>query len=129
MSFGYNLRGNYNVYTISSPGYAARISGFNYTYNRIQWPDAAPDDTHVNSTIFALKNIDNRSIATIMWHFEDIGEITVAGNIKVWSNMSGTWTDSWTVDGGNTSEIDISAVKGAEWTPGELLYWKAEILA
>ena len=42
--------------------------------------------------------------------------------------MSGSW-QSWDVGADqNTSEIDISAVKGSEWMPGETLYWKIEIL-
>ncbi|GAI05091.1 unnamed protein product, partial [marine sediment metagenome] len=108
VSFSYNLRGNYNIYTISAPDYSGRISGLNYTLNRIQWPDAAPDDTHVNSTVFSLKNINNRNITTITWHFEDIGEITAADNFKVWTNMSGAWSNLSTCDvSGNVTTLDI----------------------
>ena len=132
ITFSYNLRGNYNIYTMSSPGYSGRISGLNYTLNRIQWPDASPGDTHVNSTVFSLKNINNRSIKTITWHFEDIGEIANASNIEMWTNMSGAWTSIGTTGAdGNIATLDISGLMagGAEWVPGQTIYWKAEILA
>jgi len=132
VSFSYNLRGNYNVYTISAPDYSTSTSGLETQYNRIQWPDAAPGDTNVNSTIFSLKNIDNRSIDTITWHFEDIGSITAASNVEVWTNMSGAWTSIGTCDAsGNITILDISTLMagGGEWIPGQTIYWKAEIQA
>ena len=132
ISFSYNLRGNYNIYTISSPGYSGDVSGLNYTYNRIQFPDAAPGDTFVNSTIFSMKNIDNRDIKTITWHFEDIGEIANASNIRMWTNMSGAWTSIGTTGAdGNIATLDISGLMagGGEWIPGQTIWWKAEILA
>ncbi|RLF34530.1 MAG: hypothetical protein DRM98_00270 [Thermoplasmata archaeon] len=124
----YNLRGNYNIYMISAPDYVESVSGFNTTYNRIQWVDAAPNANNVNSTVVSFKNMNDRDIKNVTWHFEDIGDISVANNIRVWSNMSGSW-QSWSVGSdGNTSKIDISTVKGSEWQPGETLYWKFEIL-
>jgi len=127
VTFSYNLRGNYNVYYIASPEYVYE-SGFNTTLHRIQWVDAAPNANNVNSTVVSFKNMNDRDIKNITWHFEDIGDITVANNIRVWSNMSGSW-QSWSVGSdGNTSKIDISTVKGSEWQPGETLYWKFEIL-
>ena len=132
ITFSYNLRGNYNIYTISAPDYSGRISGFNTVYNRIQFPDANPDDTNVNSTVFSLKNIDNRSIFTIMWHFEDIGEIANASNFEVWTNMSGAWTSIGTTDaGGDVATLDISGLMagGGEWIVGQKTWWKVEILA
>jgi len=127
VTFSYNLRGNYNVYYIASPEYVYE-SGFNTTLHRIQWVDAAPNANNVNSTVVSFKNMNDRDIKNITWHFEDIGDITVANNIRVWSNMSGSW-QSWSVGSDrNTSKIDISTVKGSEWSPGETLYWKFEIL-
>jgi len=127
VTFGYNLRGNYNVYYIATPEYVYE-SGFNTTLHRIQWVDAAPNANNVNSTVVSFKNMNDRDIKNITWHFEDIGDITVANNVRVWSNMSGSW-QSWNVGADrNTSKIDISAVKGSEWQPGETLYWKFEIL-
>ena len=127
VTFSYNLRGNYNVYYIASPEYVYE-SGFNTTLHRIQWVDAAPNANNVNSTVVSFKNMNDRDIKNVTWHFEDIGDITVANNIRVWSNMSGSW-QSWNVGSdGNTSKIDISTVKGSEWSPGETLYWKFEIL-
>ena len=131
VSIGYNLRGKSNVYTISSPDYSGRMSGLNYTLNRIQFPDASPGDTNVESTVFSLKNLNNRDIKTITWHFEDIGEITKASNIKVWTNMSGGW-NGWTCDvSGDVATLDISGemLGGNEWVPGQTIYWKVEILA
>lgn len=128
----YNIRGNYNVYTISSPSYSSKALGLNQTLNRIQWPDASPGDTNVNSTVFSMKNLDNRDIKTITWHFEDIGEITNASNIKLWTNMSGAWTNIGTTGAdGNIATLDISGLMngGGEWIPGQTIYWKAEILA
>jgi len=128
ITFSSNLRGNYNVYYIATPDYVESVSGFNTTYNRIQWVDAAPGANNVNSTVVSFKNMNDRDIKNITWHFEDIGDITVANNVRVWSNMSGSW-QSWNVGSDrNTSKIDISAVKGSEWSPGETLYWKFEIL-
>jgi len=128
ITFASNLRGNYNIYTITAPDYTSVTSGVNITYNRIQFPDATPNQEHVNSTVFAIKNINDRPILNITWHVGDIGEIQTANNVRVWSNMSGSW-QSWLVGADqNTSEIDISAVKGSEWMPGETLYWKLEIL-
>ncbi|RLF34531.1 MAG: hypothetical protein DRM98_00275 [Thermoplasmata archaeon] len=127
VTFSYNLRGNWNVYYIASPEYVYE-SGFNTTLHRIQWVDAAPNANNVNSTVVSFKNMNDRDIKNVTWHFEDIGDITVANNVRVWSNMSGSW-QSWSVGSdGNTSKIDISAVKGSEWSPGETLYWKFEIL-
>jgi hypothetical protein len=132
MGVSWDRRGTWNTYTISAPGYAERTSGFDTVYNRIQFPDANPDDTNVNSTVFSLKNINNRDIATITWHFEDIGEITNASNFKVWTNMSGSWASIGTTDAnGNVTTLDISSLMagGGEWIPGQSTYWKVEILA
>ncbi|RLF34525.1 MAG: hypothetical protein DRM98_00245 [Thermoplasmata archaeon] len=127
VTFSYDLRGNYNVYYIATPEYVYE-TGLNTTLHRIQWVDAAPGSTNVNSTVVSFKNMNDRDIKNITWHFEDIGDITVANNVRVWSNMSGSW-QSWSVGSdGNTSKIDISTVKGSEWSPGETLYWKFEIL-
>ena len=126
--FSYNFRSTYDIYMITAPDYTAVISGINITTNRIQFPDATPNQEHVNSTVIAIKNINDRPILNITWHVGNIGEIQTANNVRVWSNMSGSW-QSWLVGADqNTSEIDISAVKGSEWMPGETLYWKIEIL-
>jgi len=128
ITFASNLRGNYNIYMICAPDYTAVTSGINITYNRIQFPDAIPNQQHVNSTVFAIKNINDRPILNITWHVGNIGDIETANNVRVWSNMSGTW-QSWLVGTDhNTTKIDISAEKGSEWLPGETLYWKLEIL-
>ena len=128
VTFASNIRGNWNIYMVTAPDYTSVTSGINITYNRIQFPDATPNQEHVNSTIFAIKNINDRPILNITWHVGDIGDIQTANNVRVWSNMSGSW-QSWLVGADqNTSKIDISAVKGSEWMPGETLYWKIEIL-
>lgn len=128
----HNRRGIYNQYIISSPDYSKTISGLNATYNRIQWPDASPGDTNVNCSVFSLKNIDNRSIKTITWHFEDLGEITKASNFEVWTNMSGAWASIGVCDAsGNVTTLDISGemAGGLEWIVGQTTWWKIEILA
>jgi len=128
ITFASNLRGNYNIYMITAPSYAEPVSGIDITFNRIQFPDAVPNQQHVNSTVFAIKNINDRPILNITWHVGNIGDIETANNVRVWSNMSGTWK-SWLVGSDhNTTKIDISAEKGSEWLPGETLYWKLEIL-
>lgn len=127
----WNKRGTWNVYTISAPGYVERTSGLNVSYNRIQFPDANPDGTNINSTVFSLKNINNRDIVTIMWHFEDIGDIANASNFKVWTNMSGAWTSIGTTGAdGDVATLDISGLMagGGEWIPGQSTWWKVEIL-
>jgi len=129
ITFASNIRGNYNIYMITAPSYAEPVSGINVTFNRIQFPDAIPNQQHVNSTVFAIKNINDRPILNITWHVGNIGDIETANNVRVWSNMSGSWTNSWLVGSDhNTTKIDISAIKGSEWLPGETLYWKLEIL-
>jgi len=128
ITFAYNLRGNYNIYSISAPDYTMTLSGLNETYNRIVFPDATPTATHVNSTVFAIKNINDRDILNITWHVSNIGDITAPNNVKVWTNMSGSWVGYLVGSDGNTSKIDISALKGSEWQPGETTYWKLEIL-
>ena len=129
ITFASNIRGNYNIYMICAPDYTAVTSGINVTFNRIQFPDASPNQQHVNSTVFAIKNINDRPILNITWHVGNIGDIETANNVRVWSNMSGSW-QSWLVGSDhNTTKIDISAYKdGSEWLPGETLYWKLEIL-
>ena len=127
ITFAYNRRGNYNIYMICAPDYSS-ISGLNYTYDRIVFPDATPTSTHVNSTVFAIKNINDRPILNITWHVGKIGDIETANNARVWSNMSGTW-QSWDVGSDyNTTKINIESIKGSKWMPGETLYWKIEIL-
>ena len=127
ITFGNTLRGTSNLYSITAPDYVS-TSGVG-RLNHIEFPDSAPNAQHVNSSVFATKNINPRNILNITWHFEDIGDVNISNNLIVWSNMTGTWTNSWAVDGvGNTSKIDISAVKGSEWQAGESLYWKIEIL-
>ncbi|RLF12860.1 MAG: hypothetical protein DRJ69_00340 [Thermoprotei archaeon] len=127
ITFASNRRGNYNIYMICAPDYSS-ISGLNYTYDRIVFPDATPTSTHVNSTVFAIKNINDRPILNITWHVGKIGDIETANNARVWSNMSGTW-QSWDVGSDyNTTKINIESVKGSKWMPGETLYWKIEIL-
>jgi len=128
ITFASNIRGNYNIYMICAPDYTAVTSGINVTFNRIQFPDASPNQQHVNSTVFAIKNINDRPILNITWHVGNIGDIETANNVRVWSNMSGLW-QSWLVGADhNTTKIDISAYKSSEWLPGETLYWKLEIL-
>jgi len=128
ITFASNIRGNWNIYMITAPDYTSVTSGINVTYNRIQFPDATPNQEHVNSSIIAIKNINDRPILNITWHVGDIGDIQTANNVRVWSNMSGSW-QYWDVGSSQeTSKIDISAVKGSEWQPGETLYWKLEIL-
>jgi len=128
ITFASDLRGNYNIHMITAPDYTSVTSGINTTYNRIQFPDAVPNQQHVNSTVFAIKNINDRPILNITWHVGNIGDIQTANNVRIWSNMSGSWL-SWDVGADqNTSKIDISAVKDSEWMPGETLYWKIEII-
>jgi hypothetical protein len=122
------LSSYYAIYMMSAPDYSKRMSGLNTTYNRIVFPDAAPTDVNVESNVFSLKNIDNRDITTIKWHADDIGDIVATSNMKFWTNMSGSWV-GYAVDGsGDTSVIDISAESGSEWSPGETMWWKLEIL-
>lgn len=131
VAFSYNLRTENAIYSISAPGYTKAKSGLNLTYNRIQFPDASPTATNVNSTVFHLKNVDNRNITHIDWHFENIGDIVASSNLKIWTNMSGSW-NGWTCDAsGDIAEIDISGemAGGLEWEKGVTTYWKLEILA
>jgi len=126
ITFSSSIRGNYNIYVITAPDYVS-VSGVDKK-NRIHFPTVMPNQKHVNSTVFAIKNINDRPILNITWHVGNIGDIETANNVRVWSNMSGTW-QSWLVGSDhNTTTIDISAYKGSEWLPGETLYWKIEII-
>jgi hypothetical protein len=131
LTFANNIRlsSTNAIYMMSAPDYSSRTGGLNTSYNRIVFPDAAPTDTHVLSNIFTLKNIDNRDILTIRWHANNIGSIPASSNMKFWTNMSGSWVGYAVDAAGNTSSIDISAASGSEWTPGETMYWKLEILS
>ena len=119
----------YANYMISAPDYSGRTSGFNTSYNRIIFPDAAPTDTNVFSNTYTLKNMDKRAIKTIKWYASNIGDILSASNMKFWTNMSGSWVGYPVSANRNTSVIDISDVSGSEWTPGETLWWRIEILS
>ena len=132
ITFSGDIRGTYSSYLISAPDYSQSISGLEIQFNRIQWADVVPTATNVVSTPISLKNVNDRDIKNITWHFEDIGEITAASNIKVWTNMSGSWATIGTCDAsGNVTELDISGemAGGGEWISGVKTYWKFEILA
>jgi len=118
-------------YQLRIPDATGDISGITTDTDRLQWQDSNPNQAFVNSSVFAVKNIGTRDVYRILWHFDDLGDITANANIQVWSNMSGSWDDIDIVDAnGNTSIIDISAnmAGGVEWTPGNFTYWKFAIV-
>lgn len=133
VSFSNNHRGNYNIYTIACPEYVTD-SGLTDTYHRIPFPDATPNQANVNSSVFNLTNNNGRNITTITWHFENIGSIVCANNFRIWTNMSGTWTNASYNNlcdaSGDVALIDISAEMqdSGEWNADEITYWKVEIL-
>jgi hypothetical protein len=118
----------YKNYYIASPSYTDIESGATDKFNTFSWDDASPGDTNINSSVFILNNTHTRDIETITWHVGDIGDISSASNVKIWSNMSGSWSSYQIGVDQNTSTIDISAVTGGEWTSGMKTYWKFEIL-
>lgn len=135
ITLSYDLAGSvspyFKLYSIFAPDYTEIYSGTNATTNRISFPNAQPNQQHVNSTAFSLKNIDSRNVTHIQWHFNDIGSITSASNIKIWTNMSGSWTNGWAGGADSTTDnIDISTVMagGGEWETNTLTWWKIEIL-
>jgi len=87
VTFAYNLRGNYNIYMISAPDYITLPQGgVLKQYNRIQFPDATPNQKNVNSSVFYFKNIDSRAITEINITFADIGSIQCESNFKLWGS-------------------------------------------
>lgn len=130
VTFAYNLRGNYNIYMISAPEYLSSASGVLKQYNRIQFPDAVPNQQHVNSSVFYFENIDSRNITQITWNFANIGSIQCENNFVLWgSTDNATWTKIGTADA--SGEVVMNATTwsgGMPWATGEKRYFKLEIL-
>jgi len=132
VTFSYNLRGNYNIYMISAPEYLSSANGgVLKQYNRIQFPDATPNQQHVNSSVFYFKNIDSRAITEINITFADMGSIQCESNFKLWgSTDNSSWTDLGTTDAsGILGPINsVTWATGMNWESGEIRYFKVEIL-
>ncbi|MCD6468537.1 MAG: hypothetical protein J7L32_04410 [Thermoplasmata archaeon] len=129
--FSYNLRGTYDIYMISAPDYMSEAHGVLQQYNRIQFPDATPNQQHVNSSVFYFKNIDSRTITEINITFADIGSIQCESNFKLWgSTDNSSWTDLGTTDAsGILGPINSGTwATGMNWGSGEIRYFKLEIL-
>jgi len=105
VTFAYNIRGNYNIYMISAPDYMSEAHGVLHQYNRIQFPDATPNQQHVNSSVFYFKNIDSRAITEIN---TDLGTTDASGVLAPINST--TWAT------------------GMNWGSGEIRYFKLEIL-
>ena len=131
VTFSYNLRGNYNIYAVSSPDYMSEAHGVLQQYNRIQFPDATPNQQHVNSSVFYFKNIGNRAFTEINITFSDMGSIQCESNFKLWgSTDNSSWTDLGTTDAsGVLAPINSTTwATGMNWESGEIRYFKLEIL-
>jgi len=129
--FSYNLRGTYDIYMISAPEYLSSASGgVLKQYNRIQFPDAVPNQQHVNSSVFYFENIDSRNITQITWNFADIGSIQCENNFVLWgSTDNATWTKIGTADASGVVVMNATTwVGGMPWATGEKRYFKLEIL-
>lgn len=127
----YNLRYTYDIYMISAPEYLSNASGgVLKQYNRIQFPDATPSQTHVNSSVFYFDNINSRNITWINWSFSDIGSIQCESNIKLWgSTDNSSWTAIGTSDtNGYVNMTTTTWAGGLPWQAGERRYFKLEIL-
>jgi len=131
VTFAYNMRGNYNIYMISAPDYMSEAHGVLQQYNRIQFPDATPNQQHVNSSVFYFKNIGSRAITEINITFADIGSIQCENNFKLWgSTDNSSWTDLGTTNAtGVLGPINsVTWATGMNWGSGEIRYFKLEIL-
>lgn len=128
ITFAYNLRGNYNIYMISAPEYFS--SGVLKQYNRIQFPDATPNQKNVNSSVFYFENINSRAINWINWSFSDIGSIQCENNIRLWgSTDNSSWTLIGTTDAnGYINMTTTTWAGGLPWGTGDKRYFKIEIL-
>jgi len=130
--FATNKRGNYNLNMISAPDYMTLPQGgVLQQYNRIQFPDATPSQTHVNSSVFYFKNIDSRTITEINITFADMGSIQCESNFKLWgSTDNSSWTDLGTTDvSGVLGPINSGTwATGMNWERGDIRYFKLEIL-
>ena len=131
VTFAYNIRGNYNIYMISAPEYLSSASGgVLKQYNRIQFPDAIPNQKNVNSSVFYFENINSRAINWINWSFSDIGSIQCENNIRLWgSTDNSSWTLIGTTDAnGYINMTTTTWASGLPWQAGEKRYFKIEIL-
>jgi len=131
ITLSYDLRGTYNIYTISEPDYMSEAHGVFQQYNRIQFPDARPSDTRVNSSVFYYKNIGSRTITEINITFSDIGSIQCESNFKLWGSTDNvSWTDLGTTDASGFLGPINSATwdTGMNWETGDMRYFKLEIL-
>jgi len=130
ITFAYNIRGNYNIYMITAPEYLSSASGILKQYNRIQFPDATPNQKNVNSSVFYFENINSRAINWINWSFSDIGSIQCENNIRLWgSTDNSTWVAIGTTDtNGYINMTSTAWAGGLPWQAGEIRYFKLEIL-
>lgn len=130
ITFAYNIRGNYNIYMISAPEYVSSASNILKQYNRIQFPDATPNQKNVNSSVFYYKNINSRNITWINWSFSDIGSIQCENNIRLWGSTDNiTWTLIGTTDAnGYINMTTTTWASGLPWETGDKRYFKIEIL-
>jgi len=128
--FSYDLRGTYNIYMISAPEYLSSAGGVLKQYNRIQFPDATPNQKNVNSSVFYFENINSRAINWINWSFSDIGSIQCENNIRLWgSTDNSSWTLIGTTDAnGYINMTTTTWAGGLPWQAGEKRYFKLEIL-
>ena len=128
MTFSSNDRGNYNAYWITKDHLKFNNLAI---YNRIQFPDATPNQEHVNSSVITMQNVGLRNVTYLEFRFtSNIGSITYADNIKIWgSTDNSTWTDLGVVDA--NGYLNITSTTWSSGIPinvGETRYIKFEIL-
>jgi len=131
--FSYNLRGTYDIYMISAPDYMSNpLQGWLAQYGRIKFPDAVPNQQHVNSSVVAYKNIGHRNFVEFNRTFADIGSIQCEnGNIRLWGSVDNTSWTSLGVTDANGKILHINSTTwatGMPWNTGDVRYFKYEIV-
>lgn len=119
----------YSAYMMTNPSYM-NVENIDLTTGRIEFPDATPTETHVNSTVFRLRNIHNDTIDWIQVNWSSFGDIETANNIEVWGSLdNSSWTDIGTLDASGNLTINTTTwAAGMPLEASDMRYMKFEIL-
>jgi len=120
----------YAIYMLTYP-YLEPESGVDFSVGgRIRFPDATPNQHNVNSTVFMVRNVGNRTIDWIKINWSSFGDIQTANNIRVWGSLdNSSWTAIGTLDANGNLTINATTwASGMPLNPREYRYMKFEIL-
>ena len=119
----------YAIYMLTYP-YLEPEEGIDFVTGRIRFPDATPNQHNVNSTVFKIRNVGNRTIDWIKINWSSFGDIQTANNIRVWGSLdNSSWTVIGTLDASGNLTINATTwASGMPLNPREYRYMKFEIL-